>query len=125
MQHVPYLRKALWILSYNKKVSLVAIRSKEYATTKKQAAQNVALSLVRQLFHMGAIEAAEKGQLQAKKLKSEEVRFFNWKFIITLALGNKSVKGIYINVVNGLLEFKKLKFICFYFTFVSYHFSCH
>jgi hypothetical protein len=33
----------------------------------------VALSLVRQLFHLGAIEAAEPGQLQAKKLKSDEV----------------------------------------------------
>jgi hypothetical protein len=49
------------------------VKSKELASTKKQAAQKVALSLVRQLFHLGAIEAAEPGQLQAKKLKSDEV----------------------------------------------------
>jgi hypothetical protein len=49
------------------------IKSKELASTKKQAAQKVALSLVRQLFHLGAIEGAEPGQLQAKKLKSDEV----------------------------------------------------
>ena len=50
-----------------------AIKSKELASTKKQAAQKVALSLVRQLFHLGAIEGAEPGQLGAKKLKSDEV----------------------------------------------------
>ncbi|XP_028409154.1 ATP-dependent RNA helicase A-like [Dendronephthya gigantea] len=49
------------------------IKAKELASTKKQAAQKVALSLVRQLFHLGAIDAAEPGQLQAKKLKSDEL----------------------------------------------------
>lgn len=64
------------------------IKSKELASTKKQAAQKVALSLVRQLFHLGAIEAATPGQQGAKKLKSDEVKWlqilvvFLWKFII-------------------------------------------
>ncbi|EDO35812.1 predicted protein [Nematostella vectensis] len=43
------------------------------ASTKKQAAQSCALSLVRQLFHMGAIEAAAPGQLQVKKLKTDDI----------------------------------------------------
>lgn len=47
------------------------------AGTKKLAAQNCSLSLVRQLFHVGAIEAAEQGQIQAKRKKLEEVFFLN------------------------------------------------
>lgn len=55
------------------RIFILDIKSKEFASTKKQAAQKVALSLVRQLFHLGAIEGAEPGQLQAKKLKTDEV----------------------------------------------------
>ena len=43
------------------------------AASKKLAAQSCALSLIRQLFHLGAIEAAEVGQIQPKKAKIEEV----------------------------------------------------
>lgn len=55
-------------------VSFVAISAREHASTKKQAAQNTSLSLVRQLFHMGVLEAAEPGQLQPKKKKVDEVK---------------------------------------------------
>lgn len=41
------------------------------ASSKKLAAQDCALSLVRQLFHMKLIDAAEVGQVQPKKLKLE------------------------------------------------------
>jgi len=34
------------------------------------------LSIIRQLFHLGAIEAAEVGQIQPKKAKLEEVNIF-------------------------------------------------
>jgi len=51
----------------------IAISAREHASTKKQAAQNTALSLVRQLFHMGALEAAEPGQVQPKRKKVDEV----------------------------------------------------
>lgn len=54
-------------------VSFVAISAREHASTKKQAAQNTSLSLVRQLFHMGVLEAAEPGQLQPKRKKVDEV----------------------------------------------------
>ena len=47
------------------------------AGTKKMAAQNCALSLVRQLFHLGVLEAAEAGQVQPKKAKIEEVKYVN------------------------------------------------
>ena len=50
-----------------------AISAREHASTKKQAAQNTSLSLVRQLFHMGVLEAAEPGQVQPKKRKTDEV----------------------------------------------------
>lgn len=53
--------------------SFLAISAREHASTKKQAAQNTSLSLVRQLFHMGALEAAEPGQLQPKRKKVDEV----------------------------------------------------
>ena len=43
------------------------------AATKKQAAQNCALNLVRQLYHLGLVEQAEVGQVQAKKRKVDEV----------------------------------------------------
>ncbi|CAH3166121.1 unnamed protein product [Porites evermanni] len=49
------------------------ISAREHASTKKQAAQNTSLSLVRQLFHMGALEAAEPGQVQPKKKKADEI----------------------------------------------------
>lgn len=49
------------------------IHGKGTAGTKKLAAQNCALSLVRQLFHLGVLESAEAGQVQAKKAKIEEV----------------------------------------------------
>lgn len=49
------------------------LNGKGSAASKKLAAQNCSLSLVRQLFHMGVIEAAEAGQVQAKKKKVEEV----------------------------------------------------
>ncbi|XP_078384818.1 ATP-dependent RNA helicase A protein-like [Oculina patagonica] len=49
------------------------ISAREHASTKKQAAQNTSLSLVRQLFHMGALEAAEPGQLQPKRKKVDEI----------------------------------------------------
>ena len=52
----------------------LAISAREHASTKKQAAQNTSLSLVRQLFHMGALEAAEPGQVQPKKKKTDEVQ---------------------------------------------------
>ena len=55
-------------------VFFVAISAREHASTKKQAAQNTSLSLVRQLFHMGVLEAAEPGQLQPKKKKVDEVK---------------------------------------------------
>ena len=50
-----------------------AISARENASTKKQAAQNTSLSLVRQLFHMGVLEAAEPGQINPKKKKTDEV----------------------------------------------------
>ncbi|XP_074611136.1 ATP-dependent RNA helicase A-like [Acropora palmata] len=49
------------------------ISARENASTKKQAAQNTSLSLVRQLFHMGALEAAEPGQINPKKKKTDEI----------------------------------------------------
>ena len=55
----------------------LAISAREHASTKKQAAQNTSLSLVRQLFHMGALEAAEPGQVQPKKKKVDEVKVSN------------------------------------------------
>ena len=47
------------------------------ASSKKLAAQDCALSLVRQLFHMKLIDAAEVGQVQPKKLKLEVRRCFS------------------------------------------------
>ena len=49
------------------------------ASSKKLAAQDCALSLVRQLFHMKLIDAAEVGQVQPKKLKLE-VRMCFWVY---------------------------------------------
>lgn len=49
------------------------LNGKGSAATKKIAAQNCALSIVRQLYHMRAIEAAEHGQVQAKKQKTDEI----------------------------------------------------
>lgn len=49
------------------------ISAREHASTKKQAAQNTSLSLVRQLFHMGVLEAAEPGQVQPKRAKIDEI----------------------------------------------------
>lgn len=54
-------------------IFISAIRGTGNASTKKQAAQSCSLSLVRQLFHIGAIEAAEPGQVQAKKQKTDDV----------------------------------------------------
>lgn len=48
------------------------LNGKGSAATKKLAAQNCSLSLVRQLYHMGAIEMAESGQIQCKKRKTDE-----------------------------------------------------
>ena len=45
------------------------------AATKKSAAQNCAMSLVRQLYHMGAVEKAEAGQVQCKKQKTDDVSY--------------------------------------------------
>ena len=49
------------------------LNGKGSAATKKLAAQDCSLSIVRQLYHMGAIEMAEAGQVQCKKRKTDEV----------------------------------------------------
>lgn len=60
-----------WIKEARRQLS-----GKGSAATKKLAAQNCALSLVRQLYHMGAIEMAEAGQVQCKKRKTDDVSMF-------------------------------------------------
>ena len=53
---------------------LAAISARESGSNKKLAAQSCSLSLVRQLFHMGAIEPAIPGQVQPKKQRNDEVQ---------------------------------------------------
>ena len=61
------------------------VNGKASASTKKLAAQNCSLSLVRQLFHMGLIEASEPGAVQNKKKKTDEVIFcFKILFVFIL-----------------------------------------
>ena len=66
---------------------LAAISAQEHASTKKQAAQNTSLSLVRQLFHMGVLEAAEPGQVQPKKTKTDEVSALWLSLVLVLVKG--------------------------------------
>ena len=66
---------------------LAAISAQEHASTKKQAAQNTSLSLVRQLFHMGVLEAAEPGQVQPKKTKTDEVSALCLSLVLVLVKG--------------------------------------
>ena len=56
----------------------LAITGRESGSNKKLAAQSCALSVVRQLFHLGAIEAALPGQLQPKKQKTDEVSMYDF-----------------------------------------------
>ena len=49
------------------------LNGKGTAGTKKLAAQDCALSLVRQLYHLGVVEMAEAGQIQCKKRKTDDV----------------------------------------------------
>ena len=71
---------------------LAAISAQEHASTKKQAAQNTSLSLVRQLFHMGVLEAAEPGQVQPKKTKTDEVSALWLSMILVLVKGESISK---------------------------------
>ena len=59
-------------LNISVKESQQMLFGKGSAGTKKMAAQNCALSLVRQLFHLGVLEAAGVGQIQPKKAKKVE-----------------------------------------------------
>lgn len=71
-------------LNISVKESQQMLYGKGSAGTKKMAAQNCALSLVRQLFHLGVLEAAGVGQIQPKKAKvEEEVKFLDFlcKFV--------------------------------------------
>eukprot|EP00795_Rhopilema_esculentum_P010876 gene10876-19699_t len=53
------------------------LTARESGSNKKMAAQSCSLSLVRQLFHMGAIEAATPGQVQPKRQKTDEIPPYN------------------------------------------------
>ncbi|XP_057317532.1 ATP-dependent RNA helicase A protein-like [Hydractinia symbiolongicarpus] len=68
--HARFFRAELnfWVKEARRQLS-----GKGSAATKKLAAQNCALSLVRQLYHMGAIEMAEAGQVQCKKRKTDDL----------------------------------------------------
>ena len=57
-----------------------AITGRESGSNKKLAAQSCSLSVVRQLFHLGAIEAALPGQLQPKKQKTDEVSVYDFSY---------------------------------------------
>ena len=66
------------------------LMGKGTAATKKQASQNCALSLVRQLFHLGLVEQADVGQVQTKKRKVDEVGRFFHEFMIFICDRNVS-----------------------------------
>ena len=72
---------------------LAAISAQEHASTKKQAAQNTSLSLVRQLFHMGVLEAAEPGQVQPKKTKTDEVSA-SWLSLVLGLVKRESISKV-------------------------------
>ena len=72
---------------------LAAISAQEHASTKKQAAQNTSLSLVRQLFHMGVLEAAEPGQVQPKKTKTDEVSA-SWLSLVLVLVKRESISKV-------------------------------
>lgn len=63
---------SFWVKETNR-----TLNGKGSAASKKLAAQNASLSLVRQLYHMGVIEAAIAGQIQCKKAKKEVIFFLN------------------------------------------------